>query len=358
MLVSFMKKAVCAAKMVSPKIALRMALCLLSVIAVALGSGMIKDYTILDGDSTYKVSTYADDMSQVLELAGVQLGTNDAADLSDSGSNIITVDRTYSTTVNEDALLAAAKISESVRSYTDELLLGVGAASGGVLSDDSAPGVSMAKRCVVEYTYETVKQTVKFGYKTVYSDQLEKGKSTVTKGKNGEKEIVYKIKRVDGVITESEIESETVTLKATPQIETIGTRRVYSSAAAVKTSEDVKCISTLVPSKPIELDANGIPVSYKNVLTGKATAYYGGTYCATGVKAQPGYVAVNPNQIPYGTKMYIVSADGKYVYGYAVAADTGGFAYNGSGTMVDLRFNTRGECYSFGRRTVNVYILD
>ena len=133
MLVSFIKKAVCAAKMVSPKIALRMALCLLSVIAVAVGSGMIKDYTILDGDSTYKVSTYADDMSQVLELAGVQLGTNDAADLSDSGSNIITVDRTYSTTVNEDALLAAAKISESVRSYTDELLLGVGAASGGVL---------------------------------------------------------------------------------------------------------------------------------------------------------------------------------------------------------------------------------
>ena len=56
--------------------------------------------------------------------------------------------------------------------------------------------------------------------------------------------------------------------------------------------------------------------------------------------------------------MYIVSADGKYVYGYAVAADTGGFAYNGSGTLVDLRFNTRGECYSFGRRTVNVYILD
>lgn len=297
-------------------------------------------------------------MSQVLELAGVQLGVNDEADMEANGDNIITVDRTFSNTVNEEALEAAEKIGESVKSYTDELILGIGNSVGGILGDDSVPGISTVRQCVVEYTYETVKQTVKFGYKTVYSDQLEKGKSTVTKGKNGEKEIVYKVKRVDGVITESSVESETVTVKATPQVETIGTRRIYSSAAAVKTSEDVKCISTLVPSKPIELDANGIPVSYKNVLTGKATAYYGGTYCSTGVKAQPGYVAVNPKQIPYGTKLYIVSADGKYVYGYAVAADTGGFAYNGSGTLIDLRFNTRDECYAFGRRTVNVYILD
>ena len=27
--------------------------------------------------------------------------------------------------------------------------------------------------------------------------------------------------------------------------------------------------------------------------------------------------------IPYGTKLYITSTDGKFVYGYAVATDTG-----------------------------------
>ncbi len=71
----------------------------------------------------------------------------------------------------------------------------------------------------------------------------------------------------------------------------------------------------------------------------------------------PGRVAVDPDQIPYGTKLYIVSSDGRYVYGYAVAADTGGFVWNGSGTTVDLYMNTYSECMSFGRRTVEIYVL-
>lgn len=40
----------------------------------------------------------------------------------------------------------------------------------------------------------------------------------------------------------------------------------------------------------------------------------------------PGHIAVNPKQFPYGTELYIVSLDGKFVYGYCMAADTGGFA--------------------------------
>ena len=71
----------------------------------------------------------------------------------------------------------------------------------------------------------------------------------------------------------------------------------------------------------------------------------------------PGRVAVNPKQIPYGTKMYIVSSDGKYVYGYSVAADTGGFTWNGSGTLIDLYMYSYADCVNFGRRTVEVYIL-
>ena len=36
-----------------------------------------------------------------------------------------------------------------------------------------------------------------------------------------------------------------------------------------------------------------------------------------------GVIAVDPTVIPYGTKMYIESADGKYIYGYAIAGDCG-----------------------------------
>jgi 3D (Asp-Asp-Asp) domain-containing protein len=71
--------------------------------------------------------------------------------------------------------------------------------------------------------------------------------------------------------------------------------------------------------------------------------------------AIPGHVAVDPRQFPYGTRLYIMS--GNYVYGYAVAADTGGFVYNGSGVTVDLFFGSNAEAKHFGRRPVDIYVV-
>ena len=93
------------------------------------------------------------------------------------------------------------------------------------------------------------------------------------------------------------------------------------------------------------------------MITGECTAYSGGGICSTGVPAAVGRVAVDPNEIPYGTRMYVTSADGSYVYGYCVAADTGGFIYT-SDTVLDLYMNTESECISFGRRDMLIYILD
>lgn len=72
-------------------------------------------------------------------------------------------------------------------------------------------------------------------------------------------------------------------------------------------------------------------------------------------RAAWGRVAVDPRVIPLGTRMYIETADGSLIYGYAVAADTGGAI---KGNIVDLYFNTYQECVNFGRRAVKVYILD
>lgn len=216
---------------------------------------------------------------------------------------------------------------------------------------------------VITTKYETVSETIKFSYKTVKSDKLYKGESKTTKGQNGQKEVVYCVTVVNGIEMSREVESETVIKEPVAQIETVGTK--LHSSQAVMTSDDVKAISTLKPSKPIELDAKGQPVEYKDVIKGKSSAYCGccdSNHTAYFGKnsARPGYVAVNPKQIPYGTKLYIVSADGKTVYGYAIAADTGGFAYNGSGRIVDLRLPTGSKCNcgkAWGVKTVNVYIL-
>lgn len=105
-------------------------------------------------------------------------------------------------------------------------------------------------------------------------------------------------------------------------------------------------------------DMNGNTVAYSSVVTGSGTAYTApaGSLTATGVTAYHGGVAVNPNIIPYGSKLYIVSTDGSFVYGYATAVDTGGALMSGT-AIVDCFYNTYDECVNFGRRNVNVYIV-
>lgn len=341
-----------------PKRWLRIALCLLTVVIVFVGGIIVDDYVVVDGNNRYNITTYANTAVDVIKAAGIDLKDGDEYTVKkENGKTVVSVDRTYSQIITLDTKLAAAEITQNVISYTDGII--TESTDAAKLYEDD--GTANVKNFGVTYVYETVTKTIRHGYKTVKSRELEKGKTKVTEGKNGKKEVVYLKKVVNGVVLSSSVYSEEVVEKAIDQVETIGTRVKYSSDKAVMTNEDVKCISQLTPSKPIELDKNGIPVSYAELITGKASAYCpdcDGNTTATGVAAKPGYIAVNPKQIPYGTKMYIVSRDGKYVYGYAIAADTGGFAYNGSGRIVDLRMNNERQCSTFGVRSVNIYILD
>ena len=93
---------------------------------------------------------------------------------------------------------------------------------------------------------------------------------------------------------------------------------------------------------------------YTNVMVMEASAYLptdGGGSCitATGLPATHGVVAVDPDVIPLGTRVYIPG------YGVAIAADTGGMI---EGDMIDLCMEDYDDCIQFGRRDVDVYILD
>ena len=92
---------------------------------------------------------------------------------------------------------------------------------------------------------------------------------------------------------------------------------------------------------------------YASVMTMEATAYLptdgsssGST--ATGIAAERGIVAVDPNVIPLGTRVYIPG------YGEALAADTGGAI---RGNKIDLCMEDYSEAMAFGRRDVTVYVL-
>lgn len=208
----------------------------------------------------------------------------------------------------------------------------------------------------VEYVERTAQEAIKYTTQTVKSDELYLGNSKVTqKGVNGSKTVVYSDKIVDGQLTSSSVVSETVTKEAVPQIKTVGTKEKPAvTVAALKNGGTP--ISELTPPSSLTLE-NGVPTSYKRVVTGKAAAYSAsaGAKTASGRTVKPGYIAVDPNQFPYGTELYIVSTDG-IVYGYCIAADTGGFVKKGKFT-VDLFMNTTAQCRQWGARDVIIYVL-
>lgn len=83
-----------------------------------------------------------------------------------------------------------------------------------------------------------------------------------------------------------------------------------------------------------------------------ATAYHpmdgdGRGITATGTRAEHGVVAVDPDVIPLGTKLFVPG------YGDAIAEDTGGAII---GNRIDLCMETYYDCYEFGRKDIEVFV--
>ena len=100
--------------------------------------------------------------------------------------------------------------------------------------------------------------------------------------------------------------------------------------------------------------AKGTPDRYRRIVNMEASAYTtqdpgNGSHTYRGNQLRKGLVAVDPQVIPLGARLYIEG------YGYAIADDTGGYI---RGNRIDLAFESRSEALIFGRRTVPVYILD
>ncbi len=136
-----------------------------------------------------------------------------------------------------------------------------------------------------------------------------------------------------------------------------GVSNIPSTGFDIRLNTDGIPISQMQMPESLTFDENGVPENYLYYIDGNATAYYGGTMTATGSSVRQGVVAVDPREIPYGTEMWIVSADGKYVYGFARAEDTGGFIDFRNGATVDLYMNTYADCCVWGWRGVRIYIL-
>lgn len=172
----------------------------------------------------------------------------------------------------------------------------------------------------------------------------------VVDGEDGEIEKLVRHTYVDGKLASSNVVSTEVT-EPVDEVIVVGT-------SEVNPIEEMSISQLEVPDY-LTLDENGVPTSYSNVLTGKSCAYSAKPTAktASGRTVKVGYVAVDPSIIPYGTELYIASTDGKYVYGYAVAADTGTALLDGR-ILVDLFMGSYEDSCDWGAKQVNIYVLN
>lgn len=370
-------------KRISMAVALMLVVSIIAVSGFGIVSAANKNYIVTDGRAKESFSSYsALDKDEILKRSGISLGKNDTAELSQKSASdyVLTVTRKCEITLNDGG--NAKKLIVLQTNVADALdTAGVTLGEDDVVSLSLTAPVSEGMTVGIDrVSYKTVSKTEELdhaAYEKLAKSNDKLDDNAVKEGQKGIVTHVYKNKLVNGEVEQSELIEQkldkvtgtpTTTAKKTSSqstgngsSKTVQTAADISGAVAYASSgKNVVCVSTLTPSKTILLDDNGIPVSYSKKITGSGTAYYDEYHTgltSTGVKPQPGYVAVDPREIPYGTKMYIRSSDGRYNYGYAIAADTGGFIYNSS-TVVDLFFNTRSEVYNFGRRNVEIYILN
>ncbi len=210
----------------------------------------------------------------------------------------------------------------------------------------------------VEIKERNETEEVNYGtdYKTnnnLYKDE----KKVVKNGVKGSRAVVYEDFYVNGELQSSTEVSSKVIKEPVNQIVEKGTKKRPAGNAHPTSLPTGKPMSELANPAYLTIGTNGLPTSYKRSMKAKATAYCSpGDLTSTGKRAKNGYIAVDPKEIPYGTEMYIVSADGRYVYGYCIAADTGSYIYSVDWT-VDLHMNSEAQCRQWGRRDIIIYFL-
>lgn len=322
-------------------------------------------YLINDQGKVTLHTTYATDPAQVLDEVGVKLGEDDIFTTQPGlAVSEITVQRKQQITILYGGnTLEVTSYGETVEALLERLSLLLTAEDVVSVSLDTQTydgmSITIAHAIEMEESYVT---TLPFEITYCYDPTVAEGEERVlTAGVNGQALQTDKVTYLGGKEINRIAVSQTVLTEP------------VNAVIAVGTGENMKPHPQELPDnlvrpqfvgKPIIGDGyiitpEGERLTYTHVDTFKATAYnnldpgcteynYIGTLCRVGA------IAVDPTIIPYGTRMFIVTKDGKYVYGIATAEDCGSAI---KGKRLDLYFETQDECFRFGIRDCKVYFL-
>lgn len=323
----------------------------LALLALISQAALAKTYVVTDGDRVVTYTTFASEPETVLEQLGLSLNQND----------------TYTTQAVEGAAAITVRRAQKITVHyhgQTTLVTSFGETAGELLSrlGLDVTGEDVVSHGLEEETYDGMELRVDRPeiLRQIYTAAIPHPVSrcsdptlpvgteaVLTPGTDGEMRCTAEITYLGGQEAGRQVLSETVTRQPVAEIIAVGT----GSAPAVS-------------EKPVIADGRitlptGEVLTYTRTDTVRATAYTHtdrgcDTVTATGTRVHRGTAAVDPRFIPYGTRMFIVSSDGSYVYGIAAAEDCGGDI---KGDRMDLYLPTHAQCTAFGRRVCTVYFL-
>lgn len=321
-------------------------------------------YVITDGDRVLVHTTYATDPAAVLDEAGLELGEEDTYTTQQgNGVSEILVRRVQTVSINHcGEEMTAESYGETVGELLDRLHVETGGDTrvSVPLETETYDGMTLevSRTIRTEQTYTTA---IPHGTVTCEDASLPEGESQVlTAGQDGEMLCTAEVTYRDGKEISRTVLNQQVSRHPVDEVIAVGTGPIPTEAPEIRETVQPEDFSdTPAIAENTITTSTGEVLTYTDVMHVVATGYNSSNegcdaYTATGTLARVGAIAVDPSVIPYGTRMYIVSDDGEYVYGIATAEDCGGSIV---GNRVDLYFDTNAECFEFGVRDCTVYIL-
>lgn len=367
-------------------------------------------YTITDGDQVTQITTNSVGTDHVLLEAGITLDEGDKVSVTGgSAQKTITISRGQNVTVNNGGKsTSTVAYGGTIGDLLGDLSITLG--TGDTITADGTPASTLDSTydgMTLEIsrnssTTETTTQSVPYETVSYLDPAIPVGETKVqTPGVDGSREVTTELVYQNGELVSSDVISSRIVTEPQDEVILIGAQQVFAQSdtgeaeqeeAEPAQSDEKKTDSgntsstvKLEPTTESEPDPEPEPVpdpepesqpeadpepvysgntittedgevlTYTSTISVEATAYTGGGITATGTAARYGAIAVDPSVIPYGTRMYIVSDDGKWIYGVATAEDCGGAI---KGHIVDLYFDDYNTCIQFGRRNCTIYILD
>lgn len=309
-------------------------------------------YVITDGSRVLVHTTSATDPEIVLGEAGLTLDTDDTY-TTQSGDGVAEINVRRSQKLLVDYYGERMEVT-SQGETVEELLTRLNLHWSDTDNISLPLGMQVYEGMELEVSrviQQNQTYTAVLPHETTYSadaSQPEGSERVVTEGVDGEILCEAVVTYINGRETERKILNQQVVSQPVEEIVAVGSGEQPEEEAALP----------VIGDRTITLPTGEV-ITYTERVTCVATAYHCEGYVgktATGTRARVGAIAVDPEVFPYGTRFYILTKDGEYIYGVATAEDCGDkrFIY---GTRLDLFFDTKRECVQFGARMCDVYIL-